>query len=402
MIIENKMISAGGKIMSVRLEDMPEKEMIEWRRHLHEHPELSFHEVETAKYIRKVLSDFPNIEVSTLTENSVIGTLRGSKPGKTVALRADIDALPIIEESNVAFQSKNHGIMHACGHDTHTAILLGAAKILSNMQDEIVGTVKFIFQPAEEELPGGAKLLVEAGVMDDVDMVFGLHIAPNIPAGMVGIKDGALTAAADMFELNIQGRGSHGSTPELSVDPILVGVEIINNLNHIVSRNVSPFADVVISIGEFKAGQKGNIIPDKAMITGTIRTNDHEVRQFVQKRIEEIISGICHMYGATYELDYELGYSPVINDVSATNIVREAALQVVGEKGQFDMPSMMGGEDFSAYTDVVPGSFFILGGGMAADGCGYMNHHPKFKVLEDCFKVGAAMHTQIALEILKE
>ena len=386
--------------MTIRLEDMPEKEMIEWRRHLHRHPELSFQEVETAKYIRKVLAEFSNIEVSTLTDNSVIGTLKGSKPGKTVALRADIDALPIVEESDVEFKSENDGVMHACGHDTHTAILLGAAKTLSGMQSEIAGTVKFIFQPAEEEPPGGAKFLVEAGVMDDVDMVFGLHIAPNIPAGMVGIKDGALTAAADIFELTIQGRGSHGSTPELAIDPILIGAEIISNLNHIVSRNVSPFADVVISIGEFKAGQKANIIPDTAKITGTIRTNDNEIRAFVQKRIEEIISGVCQMYGATFDLNYILGYTPVINDTKATDIVRQAASQVVGEKGQFDMPSMMGGEDFSAYTDVVPGSFFILGGGTAADGCGFMNHHPKFKVLEECFKVGAAMHTQIVLDIL--
>lgn len=386
--------------MTIRLEDMPEKEMIEWRRHLHRHPELSFQEVETAKYIRKVLAEFSNIEVSTLTDNSVIGTLKGSKPGKTVALRADIDALPIVEESDVDFKSENDGVMHACGHDTHTAILLGAAKTLSGLQSEIVGTVKFIFQPAEEEPPGGAKFLVEAGVMDDVDMVFGLHIAPNIPAGMVGIKDGALTAAADIFELTIQGRGSHGSTPELAIDPILIGAEIISNLNHIVSRNVSPFADVVISIGEFKAGQKANIIPDTAKITGTIRTNDNEIRAFVQKRIEEIISGVCQMYGATFDLNYILGYTPVINDTKATDIVRQAASQVVGEKGQFDMPSMMGGEDFSAYTDVVPGSFFILGGGTAADGCGFMNHHPKFKVLEECFKVGAAMHTQIVLDIL--
>lgn len=386
--------------MTIRLEDMPEKEMIEWRRHLHRHPELSFQEVETAKYIRKVLAEFSNIEVSTLTDNSVIGTLKGSKPGKTIALRADIDALPITEESDVEFKSENDGVMHACGHDTHTAILLGAAKTLSGMQSEIAGTVKFIFQPAEEEPPGGAKFLVEAGVMDGVDMVFGLHIAPNIPAGMVGIKDGALTAAADIFELTIQGRGSHGSTPELAIDPILIGAEIISNLNHIVSRNVSPFADVVISIGEFKAGQKANIIPDTAKITGTIRTNDNEIRAFVQKRIEEIISGVCQMYGATFDLNYILGYTPVINDTKATAIVRQAASQVVGEKGQFDMPSMMGGEDFSAYTDVVPGSFFILGGGTAADGCGFMNHHPKFKVLEECFKVGAAMHTQIVLDIL--
>ena len=398
MIIENK--SVGGKYMVIKLTDMPEKEMVEWRRHLHRHPELSFHEVETAKYIRNVLSEFSNIEVTTLTDNSVIGILKGSKPGKTIALRADIDALPIVEESDVDFKSENPGVMHACGHDTHTAILLGAAKTLSKMQSDISGIVKFIFQPAEEEPPGGAKLLVEAGVMDDVDMVFGLHIAPNIPAGMVGIRKGALTAASDVFTLNIQGRGSHGSTPELAIDPILVGVEIINNLNHIVSRNVSPFADVVISIGEFNAGNKANVIPDTARIQGTIRTNDNTVRAFVQKRIEEVISGVCQMYGATYELDYLLGYSPVVNDDKATDIVRKVAVEVVGEKGQFDMPQMMGGEDFSAYTDVVPGSFFILGGGTAEDGCGYMNHHPKFKVLEECFKVGAAMHTQIVLDIL--
>lgn len=381
-------------------EQMPQADMIKWRRHLHRHPELSFHEVETAKYIQKVLADFPNLEVTSLTENSVIATLKGSKPGKTIALRADIDALPIMEEADVDFPSENPGVMHACGHDTHTAMLLGAIKVLSGMQDKIAGTVKFIFQPAEEEPPGGAKLLVEAGVMDDVDMVFGLHIAPNIPVGMVGTRKGAASAASDVFTLKIQGKGSHGSTPDLSVDPIMIGVEIINNLNNIVSRNISPFDNAVISIGEFNAGKTANVIPDTAQIQGTVRTNNKEVRQFIKTRIEGIIEGICKMYGASYDLDYLLGYSEVNNDSDATDLVLAAAEKVVGKERIFEAPKMMGGEDFSAYTDVKPGSFFILGGGTAAEGCGYMNHHPKFKIMEECFPVGSGMHAQLILDIL--
>ncbi|EOH92882.1 amidohydrolase [Enterococcus haemoperoxidus ATCC BAA-382] len=381
-------------------EKMPQADMIKWRRHLHRHPELSFHEVETAKYIKKVLADFPNIEVSSLTENSVIAILKGNRPGKTIALRADIDALPIVEESDVDFPSENPGVMHACGHDTHTAMLLGAIKVLSEMQDKIAGTVKFIFQPAEEEPPGGAKLLVEAGVMDDVDMVFGLHIAPNIPVGMVGTRKGPASAASDVFTLKIQGKGSHGSTPDLSVDPIMIGVEIINNLNNIVSRNISPFDNAVISIGEFNAGKTANVIPDTAQIQGTVRTNDKEIRQFIKKRIEGIVDSICKMYDATYDLDYLLGYSEVNNDSDATDIVMAAAEKVVGKERMFEAPKMMGGEDFSAYTDVKPGSFFILGGGTAAEGCGYMNHHPKFKIMEDCFPVGSGMHAQLILDIL--
>ncbi|EOL46342.1 amidohydrolase [Enterococcus caccae] len=381
-------------------EKMPQKDMVKWRRHLHRHPELSFHEVETAKYIQKVLADFPNLEVSSLTENSVIATLKGNKPGKTIALRADIDALPIMEEADVDFPSENPGVMHACGHDTHTAMLLGAIKVLSEMQDKIVGTVKFIFQPAEEEPPGGAKLLVEAGVMDDVDMVFGLHIAPNIPVGMVGTRKGPASAASDVFTLKIQGKGSHGSTPDLSIDPIMIGVEIINNLNNIVSRNISPFDNAVISIGEFNAGKTANVIPDTAQIQGTVRTNNKEVRLFIKKRIEGIIEGICKMYDATYDLDYLLGYSEVNNDSDATDLVIAAAEKVVGKERMFEAPKMMGGEDFSAYTDVKPGSFFILGGGTAAQGCGYMNHHPKFKIMEECFPIGSGMHAQIILDIL--
>lgn len=386
--------------MKVDLSQMPQKEMIEWRRHLHKHPELSFQEHETAKYIKKILADFPNLQVYSLTDNSVIAVLKGKKIGKTIALRADIDALPIFEESDVEFQSENPGVMHACGHDTHVAMLLGAVKVLSNLQDKIVGTVKFIFQPAEEEPPGGAKLLVEAGVMDDIDLIFGLHIAPSVPVGMVGIREGALTAASDTFKLKIQGKGSHGSTPDLSIDPILVGVELVNNLNNIVSRNISPFDNAVISIGEFTAGNKANVIPDTAKIQGTVRTNNKKTRLYIEQRIEEIVQNTCTMYGASYHFEYIKGYSPVVNDKYATKLLTSSVEKVIGKQKVFQAPQIMGGEDFSAYTDVKPGSFFLLGGGTEEQGCGYMNHHPKFKIMEDCFMSGAAIFTQLILDNL--
>ncbi len=380
--------------------NLPIEDMVKWRRHLHENPELSFHEVETAKYIYQLLKTFPNLELTTPTENSVVAILKGAKPGKTIALRADIDALPIVEEADVAFPSQNEGVMHACGHDTHTAMLLGACKVLTSMQEKIAGTVKFIFQPAEEVPPGGAKFLVEAGVMKDVDLVFGIHIFPKIPVGVVAIRKGALTAAADIFELKIQGIGSHGSTPELAIDPILVGVEIITNLNNIISRNIAAFDNAVLSIGEFTSGNSANVIPDTAKIQGTVRTNDPAVRTLMKKRIEEIIEHVTKMYEASYELNYIMGYSPVVNDSEATEVVRKAALKVVGEKGLITAPQMMGGEDFSAYTDVVPGSFFVVGGGTAEEGCGYMNHHPKFKINEGALAVGAEMEIQLITDLL--
>ena len=279
-------------------------------------------------------------------------------------------------------------------------MLLGACKVLTSMQEKIAGTVKFIFQPAEEVPPGGAKFLVEAGVMKDVDLVFGIHIFPKIPVGVVAIRTGALTAAADIFELKIQGVGSHGSTPELAIDPILVGVEIITNLNNIISRNIAAFDNAVLSIGEFTSGNSANVIPDTAKIQGTVRTNDPAVRTLVRKRIEEIIEHVTKMYGASYELNYIMGYSPVVNDSEATELVRKAALKVVGEKGLITAPQMMGGEDFSAYTDVVPGSFFVVGGGTAEEGCGYMNHHPKFKINEGALAVGAEMEIQLITDLL--
>lgn len=383
-------------------EKMPQEKMVKWRRHLHKHPELSFHEYETARYIEEILKSYSELTIQKLTETSVVAVLKGAKPGKTIALRADIDALPITEEADVEFKSENPGVMHACGHDTHTAMLLGAVDTLVKMQDDLSGTVKFIFQHAEELPPGGAVELVRAGVMDDVDMVFGLHIFPMISTGMIGISPGAFSSASDIATLLIKGKGAHGSMPDLAVDPILIGSEIVVNLNHIISRNVSPLANSVISVGAFHSGTVANIIPDTAQLELTIRNNDPKVREFVKNRMEEVIAGVCKMYGAEYEFDYTYGYDAVINDEKAVELVKEAALKTVGEENFFLMSPMMGGEDFSAYTQIRPGAFFVLGGGSADDGYRYINHHPKFKIDEDCFSSGAAMHVQLILDLLTD
>ena len=380
--------------------NLSEKNIIEWRRHLHRHPELSFQEHETAKYVYDILASFGAYELEQLTPTSIIATLQGTKTGKTIALRADMDALPIEEEADVAFKSENAGVMHACGHDAHTAILLGVAEALAQMKEQLSGTIKLIFQHAEELVPGGARELVAAGVMDGVDYVFGLHVFPLQKTATIGYHVGALTAASDVFTLKIQGRGAHGSMPDLSIDPINIGVEIINSLNHIISREVNPFDTAVLSIGKFESGNAANVIPDTAEILGTIRTLNQDTRQLIAKRIEATVHNICDIYGATYDLEYTFGYDSVQNNQTATDIVIEAAKKIVPVEDIIEVPTMMGGEDFSAYTNVREGSFFTLGVGEAKDGYGYINHHPKFKIDEAAFITGAETFIQIVLDLL--
>lgn len=384
------------------LAKVPQESMVKWRRHLHENPELSFKEFETTDYIESILASFPNIRYERLAETGVIATLEGSKPGKTVALRADIDALPVKELADVDYPSKVDGVMHACGHDAHTAMLLGAVEVLSGMQDKIAGKVKFIFQAAEEVPPGGAKQLVELGVLDDVDMIFGIHVAPKVPVGVAAVVPGAITAASDRLKLIIKGKGAHGSMPQLSIDPIMIGSEIVSNFNNIVSRNVSPFDNAVISMGKFQSGEVANIIPHTAELEATIRTNNNEVRALVKERIIAIVENVCSMYGAEYEYEYIEGYSPVRNNAETTKLAQTAVAKVIGEQRLIFPKPIMGGEDFSAYTDVIPGTFYMIGCGTDAEGCGFINHHPKFKINEECLRFGAASHVQTILDILGE
>ncbi|GFH41867.1 N-acyl-L-amino acid amidohydrolase [Lactococcus hodotermopsidis] len=384
------------------LAQLPVKEMIAWRRHLHAHPELSFQEFETTKYIISILETFPNLELQRPTPTGVIAILKGGKPGKTIALRADIDALPIREEADVEFVSENEAVMHACGHDTHTSMMLGAVKVITQMQAQIAGTIKFLFQPAEEVPPGGAKEFVKAGVMDDVDQVFGLHIFPLLPTGAIGYKYGALTASSDTLNLTIHGVGAHASVPETSVDVITIGAEIISNVNNIIARRISPLDPALISWGEFKAGETHNVIPDTAIIKASIRTRNPEIRTKMRDMVEQTVKGICDAYGATYDFDFLYGYSSVQNAKTEMDLVRVSAAKVVGEEAVFELPALMGGEDFSAYTDVKPGCFFGLGGGLAKDGYGYFNHHPKFKIDENALPVGTAVFVQLVKDLMIE
>ncbi len=382
------------------LAQVPVQDILTWRHYLHTHPELSFQEYKTTDYIISILETFPNLELQRPTETGVVAILKGGKPGKTIALRADIDALPIQEETDVDFISQNDGVMHACGHDTHTSMLLGAIKMLAPMQAEISGTIKFLFQPAEELPPGGAVEFVKAGVMDDVDQVFGLHIFPMIPTGAIGYKYGALTASSDSLNLTIHGVGAHAMAPETSVDVITIGAEIISNCNNIIARRISPLAAGLISWGQFSAGHANNVIPDTATIKASIRTRNPEIRTQMRDMVEQTVKGICEAYGATYDFDFMYGYSSVVNSTVEMEALRQSAVKVVGEKGVFEVPDMMGGEDFSAYTDVKPGCFFALGGGEAKDGYGHINHSPEFKVDDNSLPVGTAVFVQLIKDLM--
>ena len=382
------------------LAQVPVQDILTWRHYLHAHPELSFQEYKTTDYIISILETFPNLELQRPTETGVVAILKGGKPGKTIALRADIDALPIQEETDVDFISQNDGVMHACGHDTHTSMLLGAIKMLAPMQAEISGTSKFLFQPAEELPPGGTVEFVKAGVMDDVDQVFGLHIFPMIPTGAIGYKYGALTASSDSLNLTIHGVGAHAMAPETSVDVITIGAEIISNCNNIIARRISPLAAGLISWGQFSAGHANNVIPDTATIKASIRTRNPEIRTQMRDMVEQTVKGICEAYGATYDFDFMYGYSSVVNSTVEMDALRQSAVKVVGEKGVFEVPDMMGGEDFSAYTDVKPGCFFALGGGEAKDGYGHINHSPEFKVDDNSLPVGTAVFVQLIKDLM--
>lgn len=380
-----------------------ESNIIAWRRHLHQHPELSFQEVNTSQYIYEVLEKFQVYELERLTPTSVVATLKGAHPGKTIALRADIDALPITEETDVAFHSVNEGVMHACGHDAHTAMLLGAAEGIATLKDQLHGTVKLIFQHAEELLPGGAKELVAANVMEGVDYVFGIHVNPMLPTGAVGYRVGLTHASPDTFALTIQGKGAHAARPHVSIDPIVVGLEIGNALHHIVSRNIDPFDPAVVTIGEFTSGKAANVIPDTAFIQGTVRTVEPSTRKFIEDKIKATVDQITKMHGASYELEYITGYDPVINDAACVEIVTNAARKILTDEMILEQPAGMGGEDFSAYMTKAPGAFYYIGVGNEVDkGYGISVHHPKFKIDEAGLKNGAAMHVQLVIDLLIE
>ncbi|WP_187262134.1 M20 metallopeptidase family protein [Pontibacter beigongshangensis] len=378
--------------------NIPADDVITWRRHIHQNPELSFEEEKTSQYVEEVLKSFPNIEIIKPAKTSVIGVLKGSRPGRTVAFRADMDALPMQEETGLPFSSKVKNVMHSCGHDAHTAMLLGTAATLSKMQNQLKGTVYFIFQHAEEQPPGGALDIVNSGALKDVDAFFGMHVLPDFPAGHVGIlPHGAASTAQDGFRLTIIGKGSHGSMPHLGIDPIVVGSAIVSALQSIVSRNVEPGEMTVVTIGKFQSGNAFNVIADRAELGASIRTTSDETRKMVEIRIKEIIDNITKAYGATYKLDYTPSYPAIQNDAALNVHARNSAVAILGKDQVFDGPMMTASEDFSYYRKIAPVSFMTLGIGKGA-----ANHNPKFMVDESALQSGVKAQVQIILDYLNK
>lgn len=377
------------------------EELVGWRRHLHRNPELSFHEKETARFIYETLESFGNLDLSRPTENSVMAKLAGGKPGRTLAIRADIDALPIQEENGFEFASQNDGVMHACGHDGHTAMLLGTAKVLSGMKDEIPGEIRFLFQHAEETFPGGADEMVEAGVMDGVDAVIGIHLWSPLEAGKVGITYGPMMGSPDTFVVEITGKGTHAAMPHQGIDAIATGSQVVTNLQHIASRNVDPMDNIVVSVTQFHAGTTHNVLPEKAELNGTVRTLNPELRDRVPELMERVIKGITEAHGATYTFSYQRGYRPVINNEEITRVIEETALELFGDELVEHTPASMGGEDFSGFQEKAPGCFFLVGAGNEAEGIVYPHHHPRFTIDEAALPIGVKMFTHAAMRLLE-
>ncbi len=375
------------------------EQLIAWRRHLHQHPELGFQEHQTSAFVAAELAKLPHLTVTRPTETSVLAVLRGGKPGQTVLLRADIDALPISEENKFEFVSQNEGVMHACGHDGHTAILLGVAQLLSERPEELSGEVRMIFQHAEELGPGGAEELVQSTpLMDGVDVVTGLHLSSQLPTGVVAVRPGAFMAAPDMFEIGIRGRGGHAAHPEEAVDPVAVGAQVVNNLQHIVSRNTSALDQLVISVTYFHAGTTHNVIPDSAQLMGTVRSFDAQLRERAPQLIERVLKGVTEAHGATYTFNYVQGYRPLINTDWVADKLMDIARSEVGESAQLAQPSM-GGEDFSAYLTKAPGAYFNVGSGNALLESDYPHHHPRFTLDEESLVTGVRMLHAAALAL---
>jgi len=378
-----------------------EKRLIEIRRDLHMHPELSFQEYRTTEKIKGILREL-NIEILDIgLETGVVGLLKGKNPGPTIALRGDIDALPITQENNVTYKSKNKGVMHACGHDVHTTCVLGAAMILAEMRDNIDGNVKFIFQHAEE-VNKGAKILVEKGVMDNphVDAVFGLHNHPDIPVKKVGVKLGGLMAAVDTIRIKVKGVGGHGAIPNKTIDPVLASSAIIMGIQSIASRNISPLDSVVVSIGTVNAGIANNVIPEEVKMSGTVRSFSKDVRDKVPMLLERQITNIATAYGAQAELEYIFDLPAVINEEVMYRIGRKAVEKVCGPEGPVDPTPSMGGEDFSILMEKAPGCFFWLGVGNKDKDCVYQWHNPKFDADEGALTVGSGVLAQSVFEAI--
>lgn len=371
-------------------------QIIEWRRNFHRYPEVAFQEKRTSKVIRTFLESL-GLPVTGMAGTGLRATIQGRPGGQTVAIRSDIDALPIQEEGDKDYSSQNPGATHACAHDGHMAIVMGAAQLLSQLKDNFKGSVVFLFQPSEERIPGGAKQMIEEGALEDVNAIFGLHLWQPLATGMVGVVEGPMMAQPDAFTIIVKGKGGHGSMPHQTVDPILVASQLVINIQSIVSRSIDPLKPAVVSFGTIKGGTIYNIIPQKVTLTGTVRSFDAEVQNIAEKRLKEIIEKTCAAFGATAEFKYESGYPPVVNDAEMVKFVEKITARTLGEDKIAAIDPVMGGEDFAYYLEEVPGAFFFFGIG---DGMEFPHHHPRFDLDERALPLATQLMVNLAFDYL--
>jgi amidohydrolase len=389
-----------GNSLKERIADMKDW-LVEIRRTIHMHPELGFEEIETSKLISEWLEKFGLKAKRGLAKTGVVGLLEGKEPGRTVAIRADMDALPLEEANPVPYASKIKGKMHACGHDAHVAILLGVAKFFAPLKDRVKGNIIWIFQPAEEG-GGGGRVMVEEGVLENpkVDAVFGAHVFPFLPVGKVGVYEREGLAAADRFTIKIIGKGGHAASPHVTKDPILAAGHLITQIHSIVSRNINPLDSGVVTIGKVSGGTAFNIIPDEVELLGTVRSLNPQVREELKSRIEQVIQGIVRSFGMDYRFDFKYGYPVLINDSEMSKLVATACSKGIGKENVEVLRPSMGGEDFAYYLEKVPGSFFRLGCRNEEKGIVHPYHSSLFNIDESVLPIGVEMFVRIINQYL--
>lgn len=374
--------------------------VINLRREFHMYPEASWQEIRTSGRIKEELTKM-GIPFKEMAKTGVMAIIKGKHEGKTVALRADMDALQVKELNEVSYCSKNHGIMHACGHDGHTAMLLGAAKILNGMKDDIKGTVRLLFQPAEE-MAQGAQAMVDEGCMEGVDEVFGIHLWSDLEYGKISVEAGPRMASADMFKIKVKGKGGHGSLPHQGIDAVVAASSIVMDLQSVVSREISPLEAAVVSVGVFNSGTRFNVISSEAVLEGTTRCFNPEIREKFPKIMERIIKNTAASYRADAILEYTFGTPPTINDEPSSERAAKAVEKLCGSQAVSLMEKVTGGEDFAVYLKKAPGIIAFVGVRNEDKGCNYPQHHERFNIDEDALEMGAALYAQYAIDFLNE
>jgi amidohydrolase len=394
--------------LTQKIKDLVEEDFSEIknnREYLHSYPELSFVEYETAKYVKQLLKHYGIEEIEEKCNTGIIAHIKGKNPDKRIiALRADLDALPIQEKTGAKYQSKHKGIMHACGHDAHTSCLLGAAKILNSLKSEFEGTIKLIFQPGEEKIPGGASLLIKDGVFlnKTPNAIYGQHVFPELPAGKIGLKPGMYMASADEVYIKIKGKGGHGALPHKNIDPVLIAAHVITSLQQIISRNADPRIPTVLSFGKVNAAGATNVIPDEVTLEGTFRTMNEEWRYKAHSLIKKMVDSICQSMGGTSDVNIVVGYPFLENDIELTNKSKAWAIEYLGNENVVDLDLRMTAEDFAYYSHHVPACFYRLGTSGENKNTHASVHNPYFDIDMDALKTGTGMMVWFAIKSLED